>query len=422
MADTYEAILGLDKMKTPGYGSIIELKDKRLMWVWSYADERPFQANYSADGGRTWSDPVALKLTNGDDLLGAYLTNLVRLPSGALALIQNYKFESRDDKQLLGIGSISFHKSEDEGQTWSPPQLIHPPGANIYQLGNDNCFVLKDGRLIVPAHELIGPRQVHDDRVGIYRHGQRFIHGVLGALFYSCVYYSDDEGRTWMRSLNETFAMLERGAQGVYSMCEPAVVELSDGRLLMFGRVNLGRVFQSISEDRGETWSPAEPTELATYPSLTRLKRIPQTSDLLVIWNQTSQWEMMNGLFRHRLTCAISKDDGKTWQNHKNLESLDDMAHVEPGPISPHLGTKICQPIDRERYVHAPGPLRCSDTTCMFLGDHAIITYMVGVFGDEAVITDTYGVKLDDLMQKWGLAPDNRGNKVRVLPIEWFYE
>ena len=324
-------------------------------------------------------------------------------------------------KQLMGIGSISFHRSEDEGKTWSPPRLIHAPGANIYQLGNDNCFVLRDGRLIVPAHELVGPKRVYDDPTGIYRHGERFSHGVLGALMYSCVYYSDDEGSTWSRSINETFVLLERGAQGAYSMCEPTVVELSDGRLLMFGRVNLGRIFQSISEDRGETWSPAEPTELACYPSLTRLKRIPRTGDLLVIWNQSSQWELMNGLFRHRLTCAISEDDGKTWQNHKNLESLDDVAHVEAGPILPCLVAKASQPIDRERYVHAPGPLRCSDTTCTFVGDTAVITYMVGMFGNEAVITDTYGVKLDDLMQKLGLAPNNRANKVRVLPVDWFY-
>ena len=32
------------------------------------------------------------------------------------------------------------------------------------------------------------------------------------------------------------------------------------------------------------------------------------------------------------------------------------------------------------------------------------------------MITDTYGVKLDDLMQKWGLAPNNRANKVRLRP------
>ena len=110
MADTYEAILGLDKMRTPGYGSVIELKDGRLMWVWSYADERPLQANYSSDCGRTWSDPTPLKHENGEGVSGHCLLNLVRLPSGALGLIQNGPWEARGDGKLMDVTTICFHK------------------------------------------------------------------------------------------------------------------------------------------------------------------------------------------------------------------------------------------------------------------------------------------------------------------------
>ena len=35
--------------------------------------------------------------------------------------------------------------------------------------------------------------------------------------------------------------------KGSYSFNEPAVVELTDGRLLMMGRTNLGRIYRSYS-------------------------------------------------------------------------------------------------------------------------------------------------------------------------------
>ena len=38
----------------------------------------------------------------------------------------------------------------------------------------------------------------------------------------------------------------------------------------------------------------------------------------------------MIGVYRHRLSTAVSKDDGETWEHHKNLESLDDVTYVEP--------------------------------------------------------------------------------------------
>ena len=87
----------------------------------------------------------------------------------------------------------------------------------------------------------------------------------------------------------------------------------------------------------------------------------------------------------------------------------------------PATGHKPRQPLDRLRYHRAPGPLRCNDATCTFLDGHAIITYCYQGFGDKSVITDTYGMDYDDVMRQHGLAPYDRANKVRVLPIDWFY-
>ena len=40
--------------------------------------------------------------------------------------------------------------------------------------------------------------------------------------------------------------------------------------------------------------------------------------------------EIADGLARMRMSCAISKDDGETWQHFRNLESLDDAGYIEP--------------------------------------------------------------------------------------------
>ena len=197
----------------------------------------------------------------------------------------------------------------------------------------------------------------------------------------------------------------------------------------MLCRTNLGRHFRSYSDDRGQTWSEAEPTDLVCCPAPCSLKRIPATGDLLVIWSQISRWETMTGLYRHRLSCAISRDEGQTWEHHRNLESLDDVSRIEPTePIEHVLIGTYRQPSDRTRYTRAPGPLRCNQPTCCFLGDKAIITYCSAVLGDPSAIQQTYGVDVGKLARDLGYTPNPRNpdkfignNKIRVLPIKWFY-
>ena len=414
MTEPYSTIIRYDKVRlSPAFGSVISLEDGRLMWVWGAGSPQPPQpplcANYSEDGGRTWGDPVDLQLESGEPLCGSFTTNLFRLPSDAIGLA----FRTTGEK-------VAFHFSRDEGASWSDPVLVHGPGERVFMAG-DRCITLRDGRLIVPVYSGLGFTPIDENPKIIDRFGTQFSQAERCGLSFAYVYYSDDEGRTWNRSRNEAFVALDKGVRGNFSMGEPAVVELNDGRLFMLGRNNLGRYFQSFSEDRGETWIEPTPTELALYPSPCNLKRIPTTGDLLVIWNQISRWEAMNGLYRHRLSCAISNDEGRTWQHHKNLISLDHVTHIEPGAIEQVLMGPMRQPLDRQRYHRAPGPLRCNEPTCTFLDGTAVITHGVCVFGDKEIITRTYGMDYDKLMEDIGLAPFERGNKVHVLPIDWFY-
>jgi len=425
MADGYEAVIPLTQVSmSPSHGSVVALNDGRLLWVWAY---KGVHAITSDDGGRTWGEPRDVMLTTGEPMRGIMAVNLLRLGCGAVAMVLVSE-RGRPEFDASQPSQLAFHTSRDEGETWSPPVTINPLNVSA-GVSQDKAMVLGDGRIIVPVDQYMGTKPTTDDPKGVHRMGQRFGNLERSSLVYSFAMYSDDEGQTWQRSRNEVIAQVERGFRGSYSFIEPAVVELKDGRLMMLGRTNLGSLYRSYSEDRGHTWLAPEPTDLALSPSPCCLQRIPKTGDLLVIWNQASRVELIEGVYRHRLTCAVSKDDGLSWQHHRNLESLDDVAHIEPVVDEMMLIANIRQPVDRQRYHRAPGPLRCNEPTCTFHDDNAVITYSHLELGDPAVITDTYGMAFHEVARKYGFTerPDRPGryegnNKVRILPTEWFYE
>ena len=104
------------------------------------------------------------------------------------------------------------------------------------------------------------------------------------------------------------------------------MVELSDGSLLAILRTSLGYLYQSVSTDRGETWSDPVTTGLESPSVATCLKRIPDTGDLLLIWNNTLPYGMSrpDSTATHKprnpLTSAVSRDDGKTWEFIQDIE------------------------------------------------------------------------------------------------------
>jgi predicted neuraminidase len=97
------------------------------------------------------------------------------------------------------------------------------------------------------------------------------------------------------------------------------LVELRDGRVLMIIRTQLGRIYRSCSSDAGVTWSPAEPMDIISPEAPSSIARLPG-GELLLVWN--NDLEAAAGVRGRRtpLTCAISRDEGQTWENVKNLE------------------------------------------------------------------------------------------------------
>jgi len=134
------------------------------------------------------------------------------------------------------------------------------------------------------------------------------------------IFLSDDEGTTWRRAVGK----LEPPAQGEAGLQEPGVVELVDGSLFLWARTDLGCQYVSRSGDLGEHWEPARPSQLASPLSPASIKRIPDTGDLLLVWNDHSgRFPFPEGR-RTPLSVALSNDEARSWHHVKLLEADPD--------------------------------------------------------------------------------------------------
>jgi sialidase-1 len=280
-------------------GSIVELKDGTLLLAWTRfyggagdAASANIAAMTSNDGGRTWSKPHVIQENTGKQ--NVMSVSLLRLKSGKIGM---YYLEKNSNSDL----HVYQRYSSDEAKTWTAPVRITPDaGYNI--MNNDRVIQLSTGRILCPISFVadIGAKDFE--------------------LVCFCL-YSDDLGKTWHKSTPILRASL-RGAM------EPGVVELANGEVLMIIRTQMGTIYQSISKNKGMSWSQAVPTTIKSPCAPATIKRIPGSRDLLLVWN--NNYDPNHGGFGKRtpLTAAISKDNGKTWEHIKNIEDAPDHGYA----------------------------------------------------------------------------------------------
>ena len=118
-------------------------------------------------------------------------------------------------------------------------------------------------------------------------------------------------GRRWTHLATQSGRRVNHsdGLERILQTDEPTVTEVTPGRLLMFIRNELGRVFQAWSEDNGETWSRLQPTSLASSTVPAQIRTLTN-GHLLAVWNQESEEEIKQGYNRTRISSAISRNGG----------------------------------------------------------------------------------------------------------------
>lgn len=273
-------------------GDFITLNDGRVLFIYTHytgtsADDHAtayLAGRYSNDKGKTWTQED-IKIIDQEGAMNVMSVSLIRLQNGEIALFYLKKNSTFDCIPMMRI-------SKDEAKTWSEPKPCITDKEGYFVLNNNRVIQLKNGRLIlaVALHQSPGDQKFSN----------------LGRLWS---YYSDDNGKTWIASV-------EVANPGKIVTQEPGMVELKNGNILMYARTTANVQYFSYSKDRGETWSDIEPGNLKSPCSPATIARIPSTGDLLVVWND-------NGIDQNRtpLNIAISKDDGKTWINNKILEN-----------------------------------------------------------------------------------------------------
>ncbi len=325
-------------------GSTVKLTDGTLLHAFNLRfgekDMSQWHAHYartviaqvkSRDGGRTWSPPAVLFESNTG--INASHVAIRRLPNGELgATYQRINTKPVDQwdrknwiRSLTNADKI-FRYSSDEGKTWSAEILVSPP-SGYWTSAHDRLLVHSSGRLIQPLHCNRGFAEGRSDDVA------------------TKVAWSDDNGRNWKLGtrwleVND----LAPNYRGRYksNFHEVAVAERGDGSLFMIGRTSAGRLYWSESRDRGETWTKPVPSPLLSPESPAYVARLPDSDDLLVIWNSQGVTNA-NTMLGQRLTLAsaVSTDGGHTWGDYREIIT------IPPNDAAPQSGfgpDRVCYP------------------------------------------------------------------------------
>jgi len=279
----------------------------------------------STDGGRTWDaprqiahmgprvarNPVALAKKSGGPA-DQTVNNPVAITdqvTGAVHLLYCIEYMR-----------CFYLRSDDDGVTWSSPTEITAtfeefrPEYNwrVIATGPGHGIQLRNGRLLVPVWLSTSKTSPHGPTV-------------------AATIYSDDHGGTWQRG---ELVTTER-----FGPNESAVVELSDGRVLLNARQRTAAPHRLVvtSRDGATGWSEPRFDPALTEPvCMAGMVMIPasapQTRSRLIFTNPASGTRE-----RKNLTTRISEDDGQTWSYSRSLESgpsaYSDLAVLPDGTI-----------------------------------------------------------------------------------------
>ncbi|MFI5153545.1 MAG: sialidase family protein [Chitinophagales bacterium] len=300
---------------------IIRLKSGSLLAVLSneyyHGDLTSVYACTSNDDGLTWSSPQTINMPNPNQykLLNV---NIFCVDSRLFLVIQRTPGRPAEG----GIPLIT--RSDDNGFTWTPPELmLNIPEKRFVIINSRNITITKTGRIIVP----VGYEQVN--KVGIL--------------------YSDNNGFNWTEGPNAIG--ISDGQFG-----EPTIARLTDGRLMMLIRTCLNWIYQSYSNDDGITWSAPVPTSLQS-PWAAHAIKTTSEGYIVAVFTNSPNIGSEPGYPRNNLTIGVSLDNGRSWDQFTTIIDHTDPHYMVMEPSITFIRDKILI-----SYLHDAASGRGTDT------------------------------------------------------------
>ena len=258
-----------------------------------------------------------------------HATSLWRNENGRI-----YHFNGLSAAATWGPLALVMRYSDDNGATWSKPRFISPEH-RLRHMPIASVFRRQDGSILLACD------------------------AVSGGNGGTAVWISEDDAETWFDpGAGQPIPEFAAGKSGGWiAGIHAAVVELSDGRLMAYGRGDTidERMPKSVSEDSGKTWHysaslfpPVSGGQRCVFvklkegpiflASFTGSRKTPETMPLV---DESGNERLVTGLFG-----ALSYDDGETWSHirlisddgpDKEIETMDGhpftmgLNNAEPG-------------------------------------------------------------------------------------------
>ena len=285
-------------------GSVVVLPDGGLLATFTGArGQGPHQAVgcYSNDGGRTWGPVTPLM---GGETLGLGNTDLGESYADPNVVVvdqrrvQVYCVSLRHDAARLDLSRTRFWRrcSQDGGRSFGPVEEL--PRHRRYYVGMVSPGLrLHDGTLAM------GYSWDRPAEAGRPATGEGTMDLVSGLLL------SRDEGGTWQPGGDchaDTAKAADALDHATNGLDEPAVVELPDGELFLLGRTGTEHLWQSRSQDRGQSWSPPEPSPFTSHNCPAALLPLARGAGVAVVYNDHPR-------LRLNLVLRVSRDGCHSW-------------------------------------------------------------------------------------------------------------
>ena len=304
-------VCSVDRYRHSAYPSIERLADGQLLCVFSANNNKTggkmvVVGTFSRDHGRMWSEPVELIDSKGQN---DYDPSIVVI--GSRVIVSSTTTPPGDD--ITTSRTIAV-RSEDNGKTWSKPYEI--PMGHRYTSGKvNNGIVLRDGSVLFGytwEAQLDQTERLKAEGNMIER---------------SAVMISLDHGRTWTSggdAMDDSLKLIDR-KEAIAGICEPAIIERSDGSVYMLARTGLEKLYECRSTDGGRSWSKPVASPFTSHNAPAALCHFRgKKPGILVVWDNSPK-------ARWPLCVSASFDDTSTWTAPRKISSLEGIECSYPG-------------------------------------------------------------------------------------------